>query len=385
MGRLTVAKVRSVCNPGRYGDGDTLYLHIAPGGSKSWVQRLTVNGRTRDIGLGGWPVVSLATAREKAFENRRVARAGGDPLARRQRTGIPLFREAAERTFTERKSTWRNKNHTRNWLRSLEIYAYPVLGDLRVDQIENEHVLRVLLPIWSKKMETARRVRHRVRAVLSWCQAHKFVSVNVAGEAIDGALPKMPVVQEHHMALPYSEIREVLRIVESGAGSPSAKLCFRFTVLTACRSNEALGARWDEIRWEERLWCIPAARTKINEEHRQPLSEAALEVLRQARELEDGTGWVFPSTQRPGKSLSAAAMMVVLKRNGLRERMTVHGCRATFRTWADEQTDAAEAVKELSLGHRIGNAVVRAYARGDLLEKRAALMEAWGRTVTGTG
>ena len=382
MGKLTVAKTRSLTKPGRYGDGLTLFLVVAPGGTKSWVQRLTINGSRRDIGLGGWPLVSLAEARDKAIDNRRIARSGRDPRAERRREKAPLFEEATMRTFEGRSPKWRNAKHAKSWLQTVQRYAFPVLGPMRVDQIDRQDVLRVLDPIWATKKETARRVRQRIHTVLSWCQSRGFVDVNVAGELISGALPAMGNDSEHLRSLPHQEMAQVLRLIAHGAGLTATKLCFLFTVLTAVRGSESRLARWEEFDFDQRVWNIPAKRTKTNKDQSQPLSPPALDVLEQARVLDDGSRLVFPSAQNPGHPLSDASMMVLLQRNGLHKRMTVHGCRASFRTWADEHTHAPHAVKELSLGHHIGDNVVRAYARSELIAKRRDLMDAWGRYVT---
>ena len=197
MGRLTVAMVRSLTKPGRYGDGGTLFLNIASGGSKSWIQRIAIAGKRHDIGLGGFPLVTLREAREQAFENRRLVRRGGDPLAAKRRTTAPTFREAAERTFEANRGRWRNNKTTSDWLQGMAKRVLPVLGDMRVDRIGREDVLRILTPIWTTRPEIARKLRSRIRAVLAWAQAHGHVEHNVAGEAIDGALPTMPAVKAH--------------------------------------------------------------------------------------------------------------------------------------------------------------------------------------------
>ena len=383
MGKqLTAAKVKSLWKPGRYGDGGTLFLNIAPGGSKSWIQRLTINGRRRDIGLGGWPLVSLAEARDLGFENRRIARRGGDPLAKKRRAKIPSFREAAEATFEVNKPRWRNAKHTANWWSSIAKFALPTLGDLPVDQIGREDVLRVLTPIWTSRPERASRLRQRIRLVLGWCQAHNYIlGDNVAGEGIDGALPAVTAVKKHFRALPFQEVAEALEIVERSRASLSAKLCFRFTVLTAVRGIEARAATWSEIDLEGRLWVISGEKMKGAKEHRVPLSDAALAVLDRAREIADKSGLIFPSPQRPGRQLSDMSLTKLLRDTGLAERTTVHGFRTSFRTWASEKTDAEHAVMELCLAHQVGSAVERSYARSDLLAKRRQLMERWGSFV----
>ena len=377
MGKLTAAIAKGLTEPGRYGDGGTLFLNIAPGGSKSWVQRVTIEGHRRDIGLGGFPVVSLAKARERAFRNRVAIADGQDPLAEKRKARVPTFRQAAERTYEANRPRWRNAKVAANWMQQLERHAFQKLGDLPVHRIGREEVLAVLTPIWTTKPETARRVRRTIRATLRWCQAHGHVEQNVAGEAIDGALPAMAAVKQHFRALPYQEVAEALQVVEASRASLSAKLCLRFLVLTAARSGEARGATWTEIDTEAREWRIPAGRMKGGVEHRQPLSDAAMAVLEQARDLDDGSGLVFPSPTRRGKPLSDMALTKVLRDNGLAERTTVHGFRSAFRDWAAECTNAEHAVMELALAHQVGSAVERAYARSDLRERRRGLMEQW--------
>ena len=380
--RLTVARARAVTQPGMYGDGGTLYLKVAPGGSKSWIQRLTIDGRRHDIGLGGYPLVTLTQARELAFDNRRVARSGGDPLAAKRRASVPTFRQAAEKTFAANKRRWRNGKHTRNWMQSLEKYAFPAIGDTVVHRIGREDLLDVFGPIWVTKPATARKLRQRVRATLSWCQAHGYVEQNWAGEAISGALPAMPAVTAHFRALPYADVPEALNTLQSTAGSTAVKLCLRFLVLTATRSGEARGAMWSEIDLGSREWRIPADRMKAGTEHRVPLSERSLEVLEGAASLRDDSGFVFPSPTRRGRQLSDMTLMKTLRTTGLADRTTVHGFRSAFRDWASECTDADHAAIELSLAHKVGSAVERAYARSDLIEKRRLLLDEWGAFAT---
>ena len=385
MGKLTAARVKALSTPGLHGDGGTLYLRVAPGGSRSWIQRLTINGKRRDVGLGGWPLVTLAEAREFAFENRRLARRGGDPLAGKRRASAPTFREAAERTFEANRGRWRNNKTTSNWLQGMVKRVLPVLGDMPVDTIGREDVLRILTPIWTSRPEIARKLRSRVRAVLSWAQAHGHVEHNAAGEAIDGALPAMPAVKAHFRALPYPDVGAALDTIDGSRASVSARACLRFLVLTACRSGEARGATWGEVDIDAGLWVIPASRMKGGAEHRQPLSPAVLAALEAVRPLADSSGLVFPSPSRPGRPLSDMTLTKVLRDTGLADRATVHGFRTAFRTWASEKTNADHAVMELCLAHHVGTAVERAYARSDLLAKRRRLMDQWAGYVTGGG
>ena len=377
MGKLTAARVRSITKRGLHGDGGTLYLAVAKGGSKSWVQRVTIDGKRRDIGLGGYPYVGLAAARQKAMDNRTAIAAGRNPIAEKRRSSIPTFAVAARRTHAMLKPRWRNDKHADSWMQTLERHAFPALGGLSVDRIERADVLALLTPIWGTRPETARRVRQRIRAVLRWAWAHGFITENVAGEAIDGALPAMPAVKAHLRALPYRDVAAALDTVEASRASLSAKACLRFVVLTACRSGEARLANWDEIYFEAREWRIPGSRMKAGIEHRVPLSDTALAVLERVRSLRDESDLIFPSPARPRRPMSDMTLTKVMRDTGLAARATVHGFRSSFRTWASEQTDAPHAVMELSLAHTVGTAVEQAYARSDLLARRRKLMQQW--------
>ena len=387
MGKLTVSKIKAITKPGRYGDGGTLFLLVKPTGAKSWIQRLTVYGIRREIGLGSVELVSLAEARVKAFENRKVARIdGGDPLAGKRQAVAPTFAEAAERAHKANRARWRSGAHSHNWLSSLRRYAFPSLGKMPVDRITGRDVLRILGPIWSDKTDTARRVRQRMRTVFAWALAHGYVSSNAAGNDIDGALPAISIGARHFRALPYQDVAEALETVEASGASLAAKYCLRFVVLTAARSGEARGALWSEIDLAARAareWRIPAERMKGGAEHRVPLSESAAAVLQQARMLDDGSGLVFPSPVKVGRPLSNMTMTKLLRDTGLSDRATVHGFRSSFRDWAAEKTDADHAVMELALAHRVGSAVEQAYARSDLLAKRRMLMDRWGAFLSG--
>ena len=321
--------------------------------------------------------MGLAAARQKALDNRTAIAAGRDPLAEKRRHVIPTFSVAARRTHAMLKPRWRNAKHADSWMQTLERHAFPIVGDLSVDRIERADVLAVLTPIWGTRPETARRVRQRIRAILRWAWAHGFVKENVAGEAIDGALPAMPAVKTHLRALPYWDVAAALDTVEASRASLSAKACLRFVVLTACRSGEARLAKWDEVHYEAREWRIPGSRMKAGVDHRVPLSDAALAVLDVARSLRNESDLIFPSPARSRRPLSDMTLTKVLRVTGLADRATVHGFRSSFRDWAAEQTDASHAVMELSLAHTVGTAVEQAYARSDLLARRRKLMQQW--------
>ena len=312
----------------------------------------------------------------------RVAIADGiDPLAEKRRANTPTFRAAAVATWEANRPRWRSAKTARAWMQSLEKHVFPAIGALPVERIGHDEVLRILKPLWSTRPQLARKLRQHIRATLQWCQAHGHIGTNVAGEAIDGALPAMPAVKAHYRALPWAEVGEALDAVRQVPGiSQSSRLCLEFLVLTAARSREALGATWDEIDFAEREWRIPAERMKTGAAHAVPLADAALRTLGAARDL-GGERFVFPSPVRRGARLGEFSLLYILRKADLAGRTTVHGFRSSFRSWAGECTDADHAVMELCLAHTVGNAVERAYARSDLMDKRRALMAAWAETV----
>ena len=374
MKTLTAAKAKTLREPGKYRAGRGLYLDVRSATSKSWVQRITILGKRRDIGLGSFPAVSLAQARERAAENRAAVAEGRDPTVKEVKVVIPTFREAAYKAHEVNLPRWKNRKHAQAWIRTLEKHAFPVIGDKPIDSIGVVDVLDVLNPIWAVVPETARRVRQRMRAVFKWAMAHGFIDLNPAGEAIDGAIPPMPrLVNGHMKALPYQRVPDAIREIRSSEAWPATKLAFEFLILTACRSGEVRSAMWSEVDVGARLWTIPAERMKAGKEHRVPLSASALAVLETAREFEDSTGLVFPSPQ--GKMLSDNALSLRARKDKL--GAVPHGFRSSFRDWAAECTSASHAAMELSLAHNVGSEVERSYARSDLLEQRRGLMEAW--------
>ena len=388
MAKLTVVKVKNLRQPGRYGDGQGLYLNVAPGGSKSWVQRIAVDGKRRDLGLGGYPIVGLAEAREKSVANRKAVREGRTPVAERgakrgdakgapaQVPGIPTFREAAVIFHATNGARWESAKTRTNWWQRAVRYVFPAIGDMPVGQIGRTEVLGILEPVWTEKPETARRIRQIIKTVMAWAMAHGHVEVNPAGEIIDAALPAMPKFKAHFSALPYPEVGRAIEAGEASTSFPSTKLAFGFLVLTAARSGEVRGATWGEVDFDKALWTISAARMKTRKEHRVPLSNDALAVLRKAQELHtEGSPYVFPNGLTPSKPLSENALSYMLRRIGVPS--TVHGFRSSFRDWAAENTDASFAVMELALAHDVGSGVVQSYARSDLLERRRLLMEQW--------
>ena len=382
--KLTDRQVRNLKTPGRYPDGATLYLVVWPSGSKSWVQRLTIGGRRADLGLGGYPAMSLAQARRRAQDNRSLAKSGGDPLAEKREeamvAAMPTFEALAQQHIAENRHAWRNAKHAGQWLSTLETYAFPSIGAVKVNEVSRKQVVDALSPIWHTKAETARRVRQRVRAVMDRAVALGYIDFNPAGDAINGALTRMPRVRAHHRALPYQELPAALEAVRGSTGSPSVKLAFEILALTACRSGEVRGMTWDEVDLEKATWAVPATRMKAGKLHRVPLSLRALAILRESHSLNQGDGIVFPAP-RSGGIISDMAFTQMLRRLGL--DFVPHGLRSSFRDWAAEQTDAPHAVMETALAHTVGNATEAAYARSDLFDRRRDLMEAWSAFLEG--
>ena len=392
MGKLTVAKLKSLQRSGTsrmYGDGNTLSIYVSPTGRLSWVQRLTINGKPHNFGLGPWPVVSLEQARRKAFEN-RVALAGGRNIveenqeAKRKHTATPTFINAAKRYYQENLPRWKAGPHTDVWLQPLEKYPFPAFGNKPVNQITRKDLLGLLTPLWTSVPQQAKRLRQRIRMILQWCLAHGYVEQNVAGEVLDGALPSMPVVKEHRRSLPYQQIHDALKRIDSCPATLSSKLCLRFMILTAARPGEARNAEWSEIDWDTDTWIIPKSKMKMKSEHRVPLSNAAVNILKQAKALSKSSSLIFPSPARKGRPLTPPVLSHVLEQAGLAEHAVAHGFRSTFRTWASECTNTPREIMELCLAHKIGSQVEQAYSRSDLLAKRRRLMQHWSDYVMQT-
>ena len=374
--KLTDAFVRSVDRAGKYGDQHGLILRVRPTGSKQWIWRGTVGGRRVDLGLGGYPYTSLAEARQTAFEHRKRARAGIDPRARAG--SVPTFAEAADKVIAIHRASWRPGSKSEaQWRASLRDYAMPRLRSKRVDQISTADVMSVLLPIWNTKAETARRLRQRVSAIMRWAIAQGYRPDNPAGEALGAALPKNTGRRLHFKALPHAEVPAALAKIRSSRASLATKLALEFLVLTAGRSGEVRLARWDEIDFETATWTVPPNRMKAGSQHRVPLSDRALELLHEARGIADGSGLVFPTTSS-GRPLSQSTLSKLLR--DLSIPCVPHGFRTSFRTWCGEAAVARE-VAEAALAHVVRNKAEAAYARGDLLERRREVMQAWSRNV----
>lgn len=379
INRLTARRVVTVTEPGYHADGGGLYLQVTASGAKSWVFRYRFEGRRPEMGLGPLHVIGLADARAAADAARKLVQAGQDPLAGRRAaavatSSIPTFWEAAVAYIAERQAGWTNPKHAGQWTSTLEAYAKPVLGDLRVDRIETDHVLAVLRPIWATKTETASRVRQRVEAVLDSATVQKKRTGDNPARwrgHLAMILPKPTAVTkvENFAALPYSELPAFMVELRSRHGEAARAL--EFTILTAARTGMTLGATPKEVDLAASTWTVPSHRMKSKVEHTIPLSTPAIALisLRMDRRL------LFPNdfTAEP---LSENAMLALLKRMGY-GHITVHGFRSTFKDWASETTNFPDDLSEAALAHRIQDKAKAAYKRGTMLQKRRAMMEEW--------
>lgn len=381
--RLTAVFVKQCRKPGKHRDGLGLTLCVFETGAKRWVLRLTVRGRRRDVGLGSAHEVTLQEARDRAADLRKAARDGKDPVAvqRAARSSVPTFKEAAEKEFERRRRGWNGGKHPDQWINTLRQHAYPAIGELLVSDISERDIFRVLSNIWITMPETARRVRQRIRVVLESTRAAGHRDGINPADSVRSALGRQPKRSKHHPAVPFAEVPAFVRRLQGANGDALVRLAFEFLILTAARTGEVRGARWDEIDTSTATWTLPAERMKADEEHRVPLSKRCLEILQLARELAPKSELVFPSRRKRGSKLSDAALLMQLRRLGRSE--TVHGFRSSFRDWAAETTNFAREVCEAALAHQVENAVEAAYRRGDLFAKRRELMATWGQYVTG--
>lgn len=380
--KLTALQTKNA-KPGRHSDGNGLYLLVSPAGSKSWVLRIQVDGRRRDFGLGALKEVSIAEAREKAQEWRKLAKEGHNPSAeaKRQKASQTTFGDAAHTFYEERKGSWKNTKHRQQWINTLEAYAFPTLGKLSVDRIDADDIAQVLLPIWQSKAETARRVRQRIGSVLDYSKAKGWRQTEAPMRAVNTLLRgiKQPKVKSF-AAMPYRDVPAFMARLNQGSVT-SGRLALQFLILTAARSGEVRGAVWGEIDEGQKLWSIPATRMKMDQEHQVPLSEAAFLILRQAKEhsVVKPASLIFPGLRQ--KPLSDMTLSKVLKANG-GHGFTVHGFRSSFRDWAAEQgysNDWAEA----ALAHTVANRVEAAYRRTKFIEQRIGMMKAWSELCFG--
>jgi integrase len=375
------ARAVAAAKPGRYCDGRGLWLVVAPSGARKWVFRFTYRGRVTEMGLGN-AAVSLAQARDRAAEARKLVAAGVNPIEARREAGRiaagrPTFGRCADALLAAKASEWRNEKHRAQWAMTLAEYAKP-LRALPVDEIDTEAVLGVLQPLWQARPETASRLRGRIEAVLDAARAKGYISKNEANPArwrghLDKLLPKrQKLTRGHHAAMAFDDVPDFISKLRER--ETTAAMALEFLILTAARSGEVLGARWAEFDLEGKAWTVPAARMKAGREHRVPFSSRALVILDRLA-VAKSSDFVFPGQQQ-GKPLSGMSMEMVLRRMKI-EGVTVHGFRSAFRDWCGESTSFPRELAEAALAHVSGDATERAYRRGDALEKRRALMTAW--------
>ena len=386
INRLSAQAVSRQAKPGVYADGGGLYLQVTQAGVKSWLFRYMRHGKARGMGLGPLHTVSLAEARVKALECRKLLLDGIDPLADKEakrasqkavEANRMTFMEAATAYIAAHRAGWKNAKHAAQWESTLATYVEPVVGKTALESIDTALVMRVLEPIWTTKTETATRVRGRVESVLDWATVRGYREGDNPARwkgHLDHLLPKRSKVQkvEHHSALPYANAPAFMSALRQMGGT--AALAFEFLILTATRTSETINARWGEIDMENCLWTIPAERMKAEKEHRVPLSSAAMKILTILQTHSD-SAYVFPG-KRDNKPLSNMVFLQLLKRMN-RSDITAHGFRSTFRDWVGETTQYPREVAEAALAHIVKNKAEAAYARGDLFAKRARMMQDW--------
>jgi len=383
-GKLTKKLVENL-GAGRHGDGNGLYLVVDPSGARRWIVRVVVKGQRNkkgaplrtDFGLGGADIVTINQARERALEYRRMAKQGLNPrFSARQE--VPTFEEVAQQVHIDRMPTWKNAKHGQQWINTLRDYAFPKIGRMPVDSVDQPEVMMCLAPIWTEKHETAKRLAQRIKVVLDVARSKGFRSgenpVTLVKEA--QVLPKVKVKVKHHKAMAWQDVPAFYADLMSR--NAMAANALRFTCLTGSRTTEVLKMRWAELDFDAGVWTCPEERMKGNEEHRVPLTAQMLEIIEPLQALK--SDFVFEGQKR-NQPLSNMAMLMLLRRMGV-EGVTVHGFRSTFRDWVSETGKGQWEVAERSLSHKVGSKVERAYARSDLLEKRRALMNEWSRFVT---
>ena len=378
---LSPSFVERIREPGRFGDGrgsaglSLLVKKTANGRiSRSWSQRIRINGKLTNRGLGSYPEITLAHARKLAVENKRAVAEGRDPFDSGR---VPFFRDALERVIEIQRGGWRGNTKTEaSWRSTMAAYVLPKLGRRLVDHISSADVMGVLLPIWTSKPETARRVRRRIAAVMKWSQARGHRGENPV-EAIGAALPKQNGGKAHMRALPHAEVAGAIAKVRTSGAWIGTKLALEFLILTAARSGEVRAAAWSEIDPERREWNIPGGKTKSGRPFRVPLSGPAMTVLAKAEKIRDGSGLVFPSVR--GLELSDNTLSKLFRDNGI--QAVPHGFRSSFRSWASDSGQSRD-LAEAALSHAVGDQTERAYARSDMFERRRRVMNDWAAYLT---
>ncbi len=394
---LSQLRVKAIKDKGSYHDGGGLYLCVSASGAKSWRFFYMLNGKSREMGLGTVAAVSLAEARLKMADCRKLLAAKIDPIeardaneakARLAEANKTSFEDCANSYIDAHKDGWKNKKHIQQWTNTLKTYVFPIIGKTPVQDINVDSMMKVLEPIWKEKPETANRTRGRIEKVLDWATARELRQGENPARwrgKLENLLVRRSSIQKvkHHPALPYAQVGDFMGLLKQQPGLDA--LALKFTILTAARTSEVIEANWDEIDIGNKVWTIPAGRMKMKKEHRVPLTDKAISVLKNVIKLtsdkqsnskqEEQTGWVFPGRKKKN-SLSGMAMLMLLRRME-RQDITVHGFRSTFRDWAAEQTNFPRDVAEAALAHATENKVEAAYRRSDLFDKRRELMDKW--------
>ena len=372
--QLSAAGVKSA-PVGRHIDGHGLMLVVQRSGSRSWIQRIHVQGKRVDIGLGGYPLVKLAEARERAYANRKIARAGGDPRTQAS-AGVPTFADASREFHGIHAPSWKNEKQRAQWIDEVSRIVWPSVGHLPIDAITTPQLTAVFEPIWMDKPVISNRVRQRTERIFDWAISQGFRADNPAAAGLKANLPKQPK-GDHQKAVPHGEVSGAINAVRNSTSGDMAKSAFEFLVLTASRKSEAMEARWDEIDVEARTWVIPASRMKAGREHRIPLSRQAMAILARCETGSERTGYVFASSH--GKRLDPNTLNKMLAKVGV--QASPHGFRASFKSWAME-TGQNHLATEFALAHTIADKTEAAYARSDLFEDRIPLMQQWADYVS---
>jgi integrase len=389
--RLSARTVQALRDRGLYADGKGLYLRIGPSGARSWIYRYMSGGRVHDLGLGPYPDIPLADAREKARDCRRLRLDGKDPLGERRagRMAAKLeaaramtFKACAEAYIASHSAGWKNPKHAAQWPATLGAYVYPIFGDLPVQAIDTGLVMKAVEPIWTVKPETAGRVRGRIESVLDWAAARGYRTGDNPARwkgHLENLLPKRSKVArvEHHAALPYDEMASFMAGLRRQEGVAARAL--EFAILTAARTGEVIGARRGEFDLQGKLWTVPGERMKAGKEHRVPLSGRAAEIMEEMQKAKSSgeSDFAFPGA-KAGRPLSNMVFLMLMRRMG-RGDLTAHGFRSSFRDWVAERTNFPHEVAEMALAHAVADKVEAAYRRGDLFQKRRQIMEAWAR------
>ena len=373
---LSAAFVRSVKEVGFYADGNGLYLKVKSNGAKQWILRVKINGKRCDLGLGTPVNESLAEVRELAIDKKKYIKSGGDPIAdKKKEKGVPTFEDAAKTVHAALLVTWKNKKQGQQWINTLTTYAFPFIGNKKVDQIDSDDLFELLSPIWNDKKETAKRVKQRIGVVFKWVIEKKWRVDNPAKVDFVLLKPRKKDDVKHHPSIPYDEVADAIQTVYDSGAEESTKLAMEFLILTGTRSSEVTEAIWDEIDIPNAVWTIAALRMKREKVHAVPLTQRCLEILEAAKELKGESKFIFKSNN--DKAISDSTLSKLIRELGI--KCVPHGFRTSFRTWASEQTNIPREVCEFALSHVVGNSVEQAYQRSDLFEKRRKLMDRWAQ------